>query len=110
MLGAGWRGGLDALADTGYGGRRIGGTAQAQWRGTEQVWLRGRMIVLAVAEDPTSTVLAAHYVTTSANFSTTWRVADTVALHFIAEGDHDAIHALQTRAIAVVDLAFLPEP
>jgi hypothetical protein len=110
VLGTSWRGGLDALADTGYGGRRIGGTAQAQWRGTEQVWVRGRMIVLAVAEDPTSTVLAAHYVTTSANFSTTWRVADTVALHFIAEGDHDAIHALQTRAIAVVDLAFLPEP
>jgi hypothetical protein len=109
-LGTSWRGGLDALADTGYGGRRIGGTAQAQWRGTEQVWVRGRMIVLAVAEDPTSSVLAAHYVTTSANFSTTWRVADTVALHFIAEGDHDAIHALQTRAIAVVDLAFLPEP
>ncbi|MEP6863369.1 MAG: hypothetical protein ABJE66_22275 [Deltaproteobacteria bacterium] len=110
MLGAGWRGGLDALADTGYGGRRIGGTAQAQWRGTETVWVRGRMIVLAVAEDPTSTVLAAHYVTTSANFSTTWRVADTVALHFIGEADHDAIHALQTRAIAVVDLAYLPEP
>ena len=110
VLGAGWRGGVDALADTGYGGRRIGGTAQAMWRGSEQVWLRGRMIVLAVAEDPTSTVLAGHYVTTSANFSTTWRVADTVALHFIAEGDHDAIHAIQTRAIAVVDLAFLPEP
>ncbi|HEY6040003.1 MAG TPA: hypothetical protein VIV58_37230 [Kofleriaceae bacterium] len=110
VLGAGWRGGLDALADAGYGGRRIGGTAQAMWRGTEQVWLRGRMIVLAVAEDPTSTVLAGHYVTTSANLSTTWRVADTVALHFIAEGDHDAIHAFQTRAIAVVDLAFLPEP
>ncbi|MEO6772410.1 MAG: hypothetical protein ABI467_05235 [Kofleriaceae bacterium] len=110
VLGAGWRGGLDALADTGYGGRRIGGTAQAQWRGTEQVWLRGRVIVLAVAEDPTSTVLAARYVTTSANFSTTWRVADSVAIHLIAEGDHDAIHALQTRAIAVFDLAFLPEP
>jgi hypothetical protein len=31
-------------------------------------------------------------------------------LHFIGEADHDAIHALQTRAIAVVDLAFLPEP
>ena len=110
VLGAGWRGGLDALADAGYGGRRIGGTAQATWRGKEQVWLRGRMIVLAVAEDPSSTVLAGHYVTTSANLSTTWRVADHVAFHFIAEGDHDAIHALQTRAIVVVDLAFLPEP
>ncbi len=50
------------------------------------------------------------YVTTSANVSTTWRVADSVALHFIAESDHDAIQSLQTRAIAVFDLAFAPEP
>ncbi|MEO8549490.1 MAG: hypothetical protein ABI678_05940 [Kofleriaceae bacterium] len=110
VIGAAWRGGLDALADTGYGGRRIGGTAQATWRGDQAFWVRGRLIVLAVAEDASSSTLAAHYVTTSANLSTTWRVADTVALHLIAETDHDAIHALQTRAIAVFDLAFAPEP
>ena len=110
MLGSAWRGGLDALADTGYGGRRIGGTAEAMWRGTQTFWLRGRLIVLDVKEDATSSVLAGNYVTTSANVSSTWRVADSVALHLIAESDRDAIHALQTRAIAVFDLAFVPEP
>jgi len=80
------------------------------WRGNQTLWLRGRVIVLAVAEDATTSVLGAHYVTTSANISTTWRVADSVALHIIAESDRDAIHALQTRAIAVFDLAFAPEP
>lgn len=109
-LGGDWRGGIDALADTGYGGRRVGGTAEAMWRGTQTFWLRGRVIVLDVAEDATSSVLAGKYVTTSANVSSTWRVADSVALHLIAESDHDAIHALQTRAIAVFDLAFVPEP
>ncbi|MEO8845803.1 MAG: hypothetical protein ABI591_28470 [Kofleriaceae bacterium] len=110
MLGTGWRGGIDALADTGYGGRRIGGTAEAMWRGNQTLWLRGRLIVLAVAEDATTSVLGAHYLTTSANVSTTWRVADSVALHIIADCDRDAIHALETRAIAVFDLAFAPEP
>jgi hypothetical protein len=110
LLGTGVRGGLDALADTGYGGSRIGGTAEAMWRGSQTLWLRGRVIVLDVSEDATASVLGGHYVTTSANVSTTWRVADSVALHIIAESDHDAIHALQTRAIAVFDLAFAPEP
>jgi hypothetical protein len=110
MLGSDWRGGIDALADTGYGGRRVGGTAEAMWRGTQTFWLRGRVIVLDVAEDATSSVLAGTYITTSANVSSTWRVADSVALHLIAESDRDAIHALQTRAIAVFDLAFVPEP
>jgi hypothetical protein len=42
--------------------------------------------------------------------STTWRVADGVAIHAVAEADYDERHALQTRAIAVLDLAFQPEP
>jgi len=37
-------------------------------------------------------------------------IADAVALHGIVEADVDEIHALQTRAIAVLDLAFAPEP
>ncbi len=110
VLGAGWRGGIDLLADTGYGGRRLGGTAEAMFRPTQLFWLRGRVIVLDIVEDASSTVLAASYVTTSAQVSTTWRVADSVAFHIIGETDRDAIHALQTRAIAVFDLAFAPEP
>ena len=68
------------------------------------------MIVLDVDQDATAALNVHEYVTGSTVFSTTWRVSDTVALHGIAEADYDAIHALQTRAIAVVDLAFMPEP
>ena len=110
VLGNGWRGGIDLLGDTGYGGQRIGGTAEVIFRPTQLLWLRGRMIVLDIKEDTSSTVLAASYVTTSAQVSTTWRVADSVAFHVIGETDRDAIHALQTRVIGVFDLAFAPEP
>ncbi len=110
VLGGGWRGGLDLLGDTGYGGRRLGGTAEAMFRPSQLLWLRGRVIVLAIKEDPTSTVLAASYVMTSAQISTTMRVADSVAFHVIGEANGDAIHPLQARVIGVFDLAFAPEP
>lgn len=94
----------DALWDDGYGGRRAGGSGEAAWR-RRDLWLRGRMIVLGVAPDDRP-----RYVDTSAVASTTWRIADSVAIHAIAEADRDELHGLQTRVIAVLDLAFLPEP
>jgi hypothetical protein len=109
-LGADWRGSVDALADGGFGGRRVGGTADAAWRPDRDLWLRGRFIVLAVAEDATAGLGAPRYVTTSANVSGTYRVAEWAAVHLIAEADHDEIYGLQTRAIGVLDLAFMPEP
>ncbi len=110
VLGAGWRGGADALADMGYGGRRVGGTIEAAWKDGQTFWLRGRAIVLDVDQDATAALGVRKYVTGSTVFSTTWRVADFVAIHGIAEADYDAVHALQTRVIAVLDLAFVPEP
>jgi len=111
-LGTDWRGRVDALWDDGYGGRRVGGTAEAMWRPANVLWLRGRAIVLDVREDGDLTVaaLARDVVTSTLMLSSTWRVADSVALHAIAEADYDDVHALQTRAIAILDLAFLPEP
>jgi hypothetical protein len=101
-----WRVRADALWDGGYGGRRAGGSGEAAWQRRDRaLWLRGRVIVLGVAPDD-----RARYVDTSAVVSTTWRVADAVAIHAIAEADLDARHALHTRAIAVLDLAFMPEP
>jgi hypothetical protein len=101
-----WRVRADALWDDGYGGRRAGGSGEAAWqRRDRQLWVRGRMIVLGVAPDD-----RARYVDTSAVLSTTWRIADAVAIHAIAEADLDAHHDLHTRAIAVLDLAFMPEP
>jgi len=102
-----WRGRVDALWDDGYGGRRIGGSGEASWRPQPALWLRGRAIVLGVAPDQD---IRRRYITSSTVASATWRVADAVALHGIVEADLDEVHALQTRAIAVLDLAFAPEP
>jgi len=105
-LSPGWRVRADALWDDGYGGRRAGGGGEAAWRrGDRNLWLRGRVLVLGVAPDDRG-----RYVDASAVVSTTWRVADAVAIHAIAEADLDPQHDLHTRAIAVLDLAFTPEP
>jgi hypothetical protein len=106
-LGAAWRARADALWDGGYGGRRVGATAEAAWRASPALWLRGREVTLGVARDD-----AGHprYVTSSTQLSSTWRLSDGVALHTIVETDHDAVHHFQYRVIGVFDLAFTPEP
>jgi len=109
VLGAAWRASLDVLADGGYGGRRVGGTATAAWKPTQLFWLRGRFVVLDVAEDATAGLGQPHYVTSSANVSSTYRVAEWAAVHVIGELDRDAIYGTQSRVLAVLDLAFMPE-
>jgi hypothetical protein len=110
-FGGGWRGRVDALWDDGWGGRRIGGAADAALRGAGRMWWRGRVIVLGVAEDETANqVTARRFVTSSAVLSTTYRIAENVGVHAIAETNYDAIHDLQLRVIGVLDLNFAPEP
>jgi hypothetical protein len=106
-FGKAWRASADALWDDGYGGRRIGGSAEAAWRAQPGIWLSGRAIALGVARDDQG---HPRYVTSSGQLSSTWRLSDGVALHAIVETDYDAIHDLQYRAIGVFDLAFTPEP
>lgn len=108
VFGGGWRGHADALWDDGYGGRRVGGSAEAAWKYSPLLWLRTRAIVLAVREDDKS--LARNYTTSSTVVSSTFVLSDGVALHLIGEEDYDAVHDLQTRVIGVLDLAFFPEP
>ena len=107
-----WRVRVDALWDDGYGGRRVGGSAEVAWHPGPALWLRGRAVALGVAPDEGGEGSSAHprYVTTSTVASATWRLADGVALHAIVEADHDAIHDLQLRAIGMFDFAFAPEP
>ncbi|MEJ7600319.1 MAG: hypothetical protein WKG01_20585 [Kofleriaceae bacterium] len=100
-----WRGRLDALWDDGYGGRRVGGSGEAGWRARDTLWLRGRLILLGIEQEDREA-----YVSSSAVLSTTWKLADAVALHAIAELDRDAIRDTEGRAIVVLDLAFMPEP
>ena len=110
VFGAQWRGRADALWDDGYGGRRVGGDAEAAWRVERDLWLRARAIVLGVHEDQQLTVIARSYVTSSVVASSTFQLSDGVGLHAIAESDYDAIHDLQLRVIGVLDFAFYPEP
>jgi hypothetical protein len=107
-----WRARVDALWDDGYGGRRVGASAEAGWHPSPSFWLRGRAITLGVARDDQGQGANAHprYVTSSTVFSATWRLSDGIALHTILEADYDAIHELQYRAIGMFDFAFTPEP
>lgn len=111
-FGSRWRGRVDALWDAGYGGRRVGGSAEAGWRPVRTMWLRGRVIALAVDGDTDSTsgLARPRYVTSSTVTSWTWQLADTVALHTILELDNDAVHGSQYRAIGMFDFAFAPQP
>jgi hypothetical protein len=107
-----WRVRVDALWDDGYGGRRVGGSAEVAWHPDPALWLRGRAVTLGVAPDEDGEGSSAHprYITTSTVASATWRLADGIAVHAIVEADHDAIHDLQLRAIGMFDFAFAPEP
>ncbi len=107
-FGGAWRARVDALWDDGWGGRRIGGAADAQWHARSNLWTRGRIVVLGVHEDEASQ--GRRFVTTSAVASMTIRIAETVGIHAVAEVDTDAIQNLQTRMIGVLDLAFAPDP
>ena len=110
-FGGGWRGRIDALFDDGWGGRRLGGAVDAAKRGAPKVWWRGRVIGVWVSEDDTANIVTAReFVTTSGVASMTYRIADTVAFHAIAETNYDAVHDLQLRAIGILDLTFSPEP
>lgn len=100
---------LTALADGGYGGRRAGGGVEAAWRPYDELWVRARGLVLAVREDELAYHGNVGVTTSSTTLSTTYKLGDTAAVHVILEGDDDALHALQLRALAVLDLAFVPE-
>jgi len=107
-----WRARVDALWDDGYGGRRIGGSAEARWRALPELWLQARVIMLGVARDDggPGTSARPRYVTSSTVVSASWQLTEGVALHTTLEADDDAIHDLQYRAIGVFDFAFAPEP
>ncbi|MGN6111328.1 MAG: hypothetical protein ACTHU0_39900 [Kofleriaceae bacterium] len=101
-----WRLRGNALWDDGYGGRRAGGGGEAAWRPAPTLWLRGRGLALGVAPDDGGP----RYVTSTGVLGASWKLADAVAVHAVTETSYDHLHDLQFRAIAVLDLAFMPEP
>ncbi len=106
-----WRARVDALWDDGYGGRRVGGSAGVAWRPYNTMWLRGRAIVLGVAsDDGVAGSRTERYVTASTVTGITWKIGETAALHGLVQADRDEIHGTQVRGLAILDLAFIPEP
>ncbi len=99
-----WRARLDGLWDDGYGGRRIGGTTEVAWQARHNLWLRGRVFVLGVRREDRS-----DFVTSSAVVSSSFKIADSVALHVVVDAARDEVHDFQSRIFAIVDLAFAPE-
>jgi hypothetical protein len=63
--------------------------------------------VLGVASDNET---RDRYVTGSAVTGMTLKIGDNAAIHSLFEVDHDELYDTQLRAIAMLDLAFLPEP
>jgi hypothetical protein len=65
--------------------------------------------VIVLGVHPEESAERRAYVTTSTVISSSFALAESVALHVIAEVDRDEIHDLQARGIAVLDFAFMPE-
>jgi hypothetical protein len=100
----------DAVADDGWGGRRLGGSVTARWqRSRGSLWrARAGAVDVRLPDDPTSrAALDATHATLE--LGGTWAVVDGVGLHVLAEGTASRLAPGQLRALVVVDLAFVPE-
>jgi len=109
-LSTAWRARATALADTGYGGRRIGGSLELGWRPKLDWRTYARGQVIGLREDTTLTeALARRTVTSAGTVGVSWRFSEFVTIHLTSETAYDPVHALQFRAIAILDLGYRPE-
>ena len=74
------------------------GSGDVGWRPRDWVWLRGRVIVLGV--DPEDRPA---YVTSSGVASSSFQLADGLAVHVVGEVDADEPHDVQARIFAILD-------
>jgi len=103
---------LDGLADAGWGGDRLGGTATVRWRPLRNARYQLRAALLHLTdegdrEDPD--VRAAASLFGSVTLGGTWELMPGVGFHAIAEGASSRITPAQLRLLGVLDLAFIPE-
>lgn len=119
QIGAGYRRGravdarLDLFHEGGYGGRRTGGFGAAGWQITPATGVRGRMGVVDRDEDGPGArnraIFALRDTALALQAGASFRVNAGVMLHFMAEHDVSRHDRDQTRFLAMLDLAFLPE-
>jgi hypothetical protein len=99
-----WR--LDVFHDDGFGGLRSGGSASARVPLGRDFSLDGRISAVVFDED---LLAGLHGTSVGAQAGGRWILGEGVALHLLLEENVNRLHTSQFRAIAVLDLAFLPE-
>ena len=101
---------VDLFHDSGYGGRRTGGYADAYWQTTRDTGVRVRFSTIYLDADLSQTLHPSSRKTTFAGQAgVTYRVAEGVVFHLVAEQNVSRLSPSQFRLLGVVDLAFVPE-
>lgn len=97
---------LDLFHDDGYGGRRTGGFGEVQWNVIDKFGVATRLSIIDMDSD--SRPLAG--TTVGMQAGTSYLVQDGVRLHLLGEANLNRFNRNDYRLIAVMDLAFNPEP
>ncbi|MEZ4401871.1 MAG: hypothetical protein R3B06_17715 [Kofleriaceae bacterium] len=99
------RAAAELVADDGYGGRRLGGTASARWQARRDLQVTGRAGLVAVAGSGPRT----DGTTASLAGGAAWQLDDGIALTAVADVVTSPLSTLAVRTLAVLDLAFEPD-
>jgi hypothetical protein len=107
--GAGGRWGpvrLDLFYEDGYGGLRAGGDLSGRARLGRRLDLQGRAEVVVFDEDSIENL---HATTFAGQAGARWQLGPGMALHLLLEENVNRFDTSQLRAVAILDLAFVPE-
>ncbi len=96
---------VDLFHDDGYGGRRTGGYAEAQWNVSSRFGVASRLSLIDMDAGGRNLVGKTY----GAQLGTTYRVQKGVTLHLLGEGNLNRFNRNDFRAIVIMDLAFNPE-
>jgi hypothetical protein len=97
---------LDLFHEDGYGGRRTGGYASSRWRVSDDLGLSSRLSLIDFDDALLSDFKG---VSLGAQLGATYLINQGVAVHLLAEENHNRFNRSQFRLIGVIDLAFNPE-
>ena len=102
------RGQVSAMYDDGYGGQRIGFTANSRWVHAPMA-LSLMLAEYSIKTDASSAGDHSRIFEGVAQLGGTWDFGHQVAVHAIVEGSSDHDVPAQLRTLLVLDLAFAPE-
>ncbi len=97
---------LDSFAETGYGGRRVGGTLTGRWQATPDLRLQSRLSLIEFADDRRKSL---HGTNLGMQLEARYRVNTGFATTLMLEQNSNAFDRYALAAFALVDLAFQPD-